>query len=67
MKKGTEITEPDDEQVEDKDRLKNLGLGALATKIGAQLQTKVADEVRKYDKPVKLKVLTGKEIKKMKS
>lgn len=35
MKKGTEITEPDDEQVEDKDRLKNLGLGALATKIGA--------------------------------
>ena len=46
-----------------------MGLGRLAAKVGVQMQTKVAIEVKKaeYEKPVKLKVLTKKEIKQMKS
>lgn len=48
-------------------RLQNLGLGRLAVKIGQNIQVKVAEEVSKYDKPIKLKVMTGRDIKKMKN
>jgi hypothetical protein len=44
-----------------------MGFGRLAAKVGVQMQKKVANEVKKYDKPVKLKLLTNKEIKQMKS
>lgn len=48
-------------------RLQSLGLGKLAEKVGEQLQVKVQTEVNRYDKPVKLKVMTGRDIKKMKN
>jgi len=48
-------------------RLHNLGLGKLAEKVGQNLQVKLDTEVSKYDKPVKLKVMTGRDIKKMKN
>jgi len=56
-----------DKQIVDLYRLKGLGLGKLAEKIGANLQEKVQVEVTKYDKPIKLKVMTGRDIKKMKN
>jgi hypothetical protein len=48
-------------------RLQQLGLGKLAEKMGENLQVKVQQEFTKYDKPVKLKVMTGRDIKKMKN
>lgn len=44
-----------------------MGLGSLAEKMGQNLQNKVQDEMAKYDKPVKLKVMNGREVKKMKN
>jgi len=43
--------------------LKKLNLGDLTSKIAENLQTKVHKEVSKYDKPVKLKVMSKKETK----
>lgn len=51
----------------DVNRLQSLGLGKLAEKVGQQLQLKIESEVNKYDKPVKLKVMTGRDVKKMKN
>lgn len=48
-------------------RLQQLGLGKLAEKMGENLQVRVQQEFTKYDKPVKLKVMTGRDIKKMKN
>ena len=48
-------------------RLQGLGLGKLAEKVGETLQLKLQEEVTKYDKPVKLKVMTGRDVKKMKN
>lgn len=56
-----------DPSIVDLKRLKGLGLGKLAEKIGENLQQKVQVEVTKYDKPIKLKVMTGRDIKKMKN
>lgn len=54
-------------KLEDKSRLKKLNLNALSQKVGAGLQSKVKDEAVKHNKEVKLKVMTEKDIKKMKS
>ncbi len=53
--------------VVDLSRLQSLGLGKLATKIGENLQNKVAAQMAKYEQPVKLKVMSKKEIKNMKN
>lgn len=54
-------------QIIDSNRLKSLGLNALTQKIGEGLQRRVAKEVSKFDRPVKLKVMTQRDRKQMQS
>lgn len=62
------ITESQIQSVLDRNRLQNLGLSKLTKKLGEQIQNKIADEATKQkDKNARLKVMTGKEIKKMKN
>jgi hypothetical protein len=58
---------PEREGIVDVRRLRTLGLGQLAERVGQQLQVRLHNEVSKYEKPVKLKVMTGRDVRKMKN
>ena len=61
------LESPERAGIVDARRLRTLGLGQLAERVGQQLQVRLHNEVNKYEKPVKLKVMTGRDVRKMKN